>query len=71
MLRIGRLKTGGRVASLVLLLVATMGSWFADSHPATEETCSHPVVWLGNGHCACLVSLMAFMENVASGQSSL
>ena len=71
MLRVSKLKTIGRVASLVFLLVATMGPWFADSHPATEETCSHPLVWLGSGHCACLVSLMACVEDVTSGQSSL
>jgi len=72
MLRVGKLKTVGRVASLVLLLVATMGPWFADSHPATEETCSHPLVWLGSGHCACLVSLMAAIgEAVKPGHSSL
>jgi hypothetical protein len=59
MLRVGILKTVGRVASLALLLVTTMGPWFIDSHPATEESCSHPLVWLGSGHCACLVSLMA------------
>jgi hypothetical protein len=62
MLGIGKLKTVGRVASLVLLLVATMGPWFMDSHPATEETCSPPLVWLGNGYCACLVSFMASLR---------
>jgi hypothetical protein len=71
MFRVSKLKTVGRVASLVFLLVAMMGPWFADSHPATEETCSPPLVWLGNGHCACLVSFMAFVEDVISGQSSL
>jgi hypothetical protein len=62
MLGVGKLKTVGRVASLVLLLVATMGPWFMDSHPATEETCSPPLVWLGNGYCACLVSFMASLR---------
>jgi hypothetical protein len=56
---------------MVFLLVATMGPWFADSHPATEETCPPPLVWLGNGHCACLVSFTASVEDVISGQSSL
>jgi hypothetical protein len=53
------IKTVGRVAALVLLLVAMMGPWFCDSHPATEESCTAPLVWLGNGYCACLASLMS------------
>jgi len=57
MLLSGKLKTVGRAASLVSLLMATMGSWFIDSHPATEESCSPPLVWQGNGYCACFVSL--------------
>jgi hypothetical protein len=61
-LRIGKLKTVGRVASLVLLLVTMMGPWFIDTHPATEESCSPPLVWLGNGYCACLVSYMATLR---------
>jgi hypothetical protein len=60
MSRIG-IKTVGRVAALVLLLVAMMGPWFCDSHPATEESCSAPLVWLGNGYCACLASLMSWL----------
>ena len=68
---ISKQKKVGRVVSLVFLLVSTMGPWFADSHPATEETCSPPLVWLGNGYCACLITFMAFVEDVASGQSSL
>ncbi len=72
MLRVGKLKTVGRVAPLVLLLVTTMGPWFADSHPATEESCSHPLVWLGNGYCACLISLVAAIEQAAKpGNSAL
>jgi len=59
MLRVGKLKTVARVVPLVLLLVTTMGPWFIDSHPATEESCSPPLVWQGNGYCACLVSFMA------------
>jgi len=59
MLQIGKLKTIGRVASLVLLLVTMMGPWFIDTHPATEATCSPPLVWLDNGYCACFVSFMA------------
>lgn len=71
MLRVSKLKTVGRVVSMVFLLAATMGPWFADSHPATEETCPPPLVWLGNGYCACLVSFTAFVEDLISGQSSL
>lgn len=71
MLRVSKLKTVGRVVALVFLLVAAMGPWFADSHPATEETCSPPLVWLGNGYCACLVSFVAYVEDLISGQGSL
>jgi len=66
-----KLKTVGRVAALLLLLVALMGPWFFDSHPATEETCSAPLVWIGNGHCACLVSVVELLVSVGVGQSSL
>jgi hypothetical protein len=59
MLRVGKPKTVGRVASLILLLMTTMGPWFIDNHPATEESCSPPLVWQSNGYCACLVSFMA------------
>jgi len=63
------IKAVGRVAALVLLLVAMMGPWFYDSHPATQESCSAPLVWLGSGHCACLVSLMAALgESCIPGQ---
>jgi hypothetical protein len=58
MLRVGKPKTVGRVAPLVLLLATMMGPWFIDSHPATKESCSHPLVWQDNGYCACLVSFM-------------
>ncbi len=71
MFRVSKLKTVGRVASLVFLLVAMMGPWFADSHPATEETCRPPLVWVGGGYCACLVSFMAAVQGFISGQHSL
>jgi len=80
MLRVRKLKTVSRVASLVLLLVTAMGPWFAESHPATEESCSYrsgdaglrPRVWLGSGHCACLISLVAAIEQAAKpGNSAL
>ena len=69
--RIIKLKTAARVASLAFLLVAMMEPWFADSHPATEETCSPPLIWLGNGYCACLVPLLDFVEGAPLGESEL
>jgi hypothetical protein len=66
MISSGKLKTVGRVASLVLLLVVALGPWFIDSHPATEESCSPPLVWLGNGYCACLVSLKETLRMASS-----
>lgn len=72
LLQIGKLKTIGRVAPLVLLLVTMTGPWFIDSHPATEDTCSPPLVWQGNGYCACLVSFMsAIRQAVKPGHSAL
>ncbi|KPL78085.1 hypothetical protein ADN00_07875 [Ornatilinea apprima] len=62
MFQVSKLKTFGRVALLVLLLATTMGPWFADSHPATEESCSRPLVWLGDGYCACLIPLKDYVE---------
>jgi hypothetical protein len=44
------------LAGLLLLVVAALGPWFVDTHPATEETCRPPLVWVGNGYCACLVT---------------
>jgi hypothetical protein len=60
-----------RVAALALLLVGLMGPWFFDSHPATEETCPPPLVWVGNGLCACLDSVMELLVRVVAGESSL
>jgi hypothetical protein len=71
MLRVSKLKTVARVASLVLLLMTTIGPWFIDSHPATEETCSPPLVWKGNGYCACLISLKAAIELAVKPGNSL
>lgn len=56
MLQVNKLKTVGRAVSLAFLLATMMGPWFADSHPATEESCSRPLVWLGGGYCACLIA---------------
>jgi hypothetical protein len=55
------LKTVGRVAALALLLVAMAGPSAIDIHPAQEESCSAPLVWLGDGRCACKVSLMSWL----------
>jgi hypothetical protein len=70
MFQVSKLKTFGRVVFLVFLLATTMGPWFADSHPATEESCSRPplpglspLVWLGDGYCACLITLKGYVEN--------
>jgi hypothetical protein len=71
MSRVSKQKTVGRVAALGFLLVAMMGPWFADSHPATEETCAEPLIWLGNGLCACLVSFIDFVQVAATSQSSM
>jgi len=72
MIQIGKLKTVGRVASLVLLLVTMMGPWFIDTHPATEYSCSPPLVWLDNGYCACFISFMAaFMLSFSPGHHML
>jgi hypothetical protein len=60
------LKTAGRLAGLLLMVVAALGPWFVDTHPATEETCSPPLVWVGGGYCACLVSLAAALGQAAN-----
>ena len=67
MSRVSILKTIGRLAALGVLLLSSLGPWFADTHPATEATCTGPLVWLGNGHCACLVSLIKLYRDVSVG----
>jgi hypothetical protein len=64
-------KAVGRVAALLLLLVAMTGPWLIDTHPATEESCSAPLVWLGDGQCACLVSFVASWAPISADQSPL
>jgi hypothetical protein len=49
-----RLKTAGRLAGLLLMVVATLG------------TCSPPLVWGGEGYCACLVTLAASLGQAAN-----
>jgi len=68
---VNKLRTVGRAISLVILLVSMMGPWFADSHPATQETCSPPLVWLGGGYCACLVTFAAYVEYSISGENAV
>ena len=60
------LKTAGRLAGLLLMVVAALEPWFVDTHPATEETCLPPLVWVGEGYCACLVSLAASLGQAAN-----
>jgi len=52
------LKTARRWAGLLLMVVTALGPWFVDTHPATEATCSPPLVWVGDGYRACLESLV-------------
>lgn len=70
-LRSGKLKAASRVMSVAFLLAAMMGPWFADSHPATEETCRPPLVWLGGGYCACLVTFVGYVEYSISGENAV
>lgn len=75
MFQLSKLKTFGRVVFLAFLLATTMGPWFADSRPATEESCSRPAapglrpfVWLGDGYCACLITLKEYVEGALYGR---
>jgi hypothetical protein len=59
------------LAGLLLMVVATLGPWFVDTHPATAETCSPPLVWVGDDYCACLISLASTLAQAANlGQSA-
>ena len=63
MSRAGVLLTVGRVAALVLLLLAIVGPWTFDTHPDAQESCvAREGVWLGGGRCACLVSFVKVFE---------
>ncbi len=55
-----------RLTALGLLILSGLGPWFADTHPATEETCTAPLVWVGNGHCACIISLVSFYKDIGN-----
>lgn len=68
MSRINISKTTIRLAALGLLLLSSLGPWFADTHPARQETCTAPLVWVGDGHCACLITLIMFYR---TGDSSV
>jgi hypothetical protein len=50
-------KTAWPVAALALLLEAMAGSWTLDTHAESRETCLSPLVYLGEGRCACKISL--------------
>lgn len=71
MLQVNKLKTVGRAVFLVFLLATMMGPWFADSHPATEESCSRPLVWLGGGYCACLITFKEYVESTLYGRGGM
>ncbi len=60
--RISISKTIVRLAALGMLLLSSLGPWFADTHPATEATCTAPLVWVGNGYCACLITLISVYQ---------
>jgi len=64
MSRISISKTIWRLAALGLLILSSLGPWFADTHPATEETCTAPLVWVGNEYCACIISLVSFYKTI-------
>lgn len=48
---------GARVMALILVLLAMAGPWTLDSHADQEDACPAPLVYLGNGRCACKISL--------------
>lgn len=52
------IKIASRLAGLLLVVATAPGPWFLEEHPATEESCSPPLVWLGEGRCACKPSLV-------------
>lgn len=64
-----KIKLMVRVTALLLLLGTMMGPWFMDTHPATEETCSPPLVWLGDGYCACLTTFFGSLKVMHMDQS--
>ena len=64
------IKIARRLAGLLLVVATAAGPWFMEEHPATEKSCSPPLVWLGEGRCACLPSLATVPRlAVAPGQS--
>ncbi len=65
--RISTSKTFGRLTALGVLFLSSLGPWFADTHPATPETCAAPLIWVGNGYCACQVSLFVHFRQVIAG----
>jgi len=71
MSRISNNKAIIRLAALGLLILSSLGPWFADTHPATEETCTAPLVWVGNGYCACIVTLVSFYKEIGNWEEWL
>ncbi len=57
------IKLARRLAGLLLVVATAAGPWFLEQHPATEESCSPPLVWLGEGRCACTPSLVGAFGN--------
>jgi len=68
MSRIRISKTLVRLAALGLLLLSSLGPWFKDTHPATQERCKPPLVWYGDERCACIITLT--MLYTTAGDSS-
>jgi hypothetical protein len=66
MSRISSSKTIWRLAALGLLLLSSLGPWFADTHPATAERCLAPLVYVGNGYCACLITLISLFTSAGN-----
>lgn len=60
-------KTIVRLAALGLQFLSSRGPWFVDAHPATEATCTAPLVWLGDGYGACLIPLIVDYRQVSTG----
>ncbi len=66
-----KIKNFIRVGALLLLLLTMMGRWLIDTHPATQETCLPPVVWLGDGYCACISTFVESFKTIIADQSFL
>ncbi len=68
----GNLTVVVRLAALAILLASMLGPWLIDSHPATEENCQAPLIYHGDGLCACLVTFAATLRlSLGAGQHML